>query len=94
LVLFGSSASPNFAKRLLKPGYTLFPSYHQSRLEDKLSADIHAYFDDTGRVGKKYLVNHSSGSGKTLTISWLTERLHSLYKADSSIKLVDMVFVL
>ncbi len=77
-----------------KPGYSLFPRYHQSRLVDKLSTDIQAHFADTGQIGKKYLVNHSAGSGKTLTISWLAERLHSLYKADSSIKLVDMVFVL
>ncbi len=77
-----------------KPGYSLFPRYHQSRLVDKLSDDIQAHFADTGQIGKKYRVNHSAGSGKTLTISWLAERLHSLYKADSSIKLVDMVFVL
>ncbi len=77
-----------------KPSYSLFPRYHQSRLVDKLSADIQAHFAETGQIGKKYLVNHSAGSGKTLTISWLAERLHSLYKAYSSIKLVDMVFVL
>ncbi len=77
-----------------KPSYSLFPRYHQWRLVDNLSADIQAHFADTGEIGKKYLVNHSAGSGKTLTISWLAERLHSLYKADSSVKLVDMVFVL
>jgi type I restriction enzyme R subunit len=77
-----------------KPGYSLFPRYHQSRLVDKLSNDIQAYFADCGQIGKKYLVNHSAGSGKTLTISWLAERLHSLYKAESNIKLVDMVFML
>jgi type I restriction enzyme, R subunit len=77
-----------------KPVYTLFPRYHQSRLVNKLSADIQDYFAETGQIGKKYLVNHSAGSGKTLTISWLAERLHSLYKADSNIKLVDMVFIL
>lgn len=33
---------------------------------DKLSADIQAHFADTGQIGKKYLVNHSAGSGKTL----------------------------
>jgi type I restriction enzyme R subunit len=77
-----------------RPGYSLFPRYHQSRLVDRLSEDIQAHFADTGQIGKKYLVNHSAGSGKTLTISWLAERLHSLYKADTAIKLVDMVFVL
>lgn len=77
-----------------KPAYSLFPRYHQSRLVDKLTADIQGHFAATEQIGKKYLVNHSAGSGKTLTISWLAERLHSLYKADSNIKLVDMVFVL
>jgi type I restriction enzyme R subunit len=77
-----------------RPSYSLFPRYHQSRLVDKLSDDISAHFETTGNVGKKYLVNHSAGSGKTLTISWLAERLHSLYQQDSNTKLVDMVFVL
>ena len=35
-----------------KPGYSLFPRYHQSRLVDKLSADIQAHFADTGQIGK------------------------------------------
>jgi type I restriction enzyme, R subunit len=77
-----------------KPAYSLFPRYHQSRLVDKLSGDIQAHFAINKNIGKKYLINHSAGSGKTLTISWLAERLHSLYKADSTVKLVDMVFIL
>jgi type I restriction enzyme R subunit len=77
-----------------RPAYSLFPRYHQSRLVDNLSIDIQQHFADSGQLGKKYLVNHSAGSGKTLTISWLAERLHCLYKADSAIKLVDMVFIL
>ena len=75
-----------------KSAYTLFPRYHQSRLVNHLSADIAEHFLINNNVGKKYLVNHSAGSGKTLTISWLAERLHSLYKED--IKLFDMVFIL
>ncbi|MCX7097660.1 MAG: DEAD/DEAH box helicase family protein [Methylococcales bacterium] len=77
-----------------KPAYTVFPRYHQSRLVDSLCADICSQFAVTGQVGKKYLVNHSAGSGKTLTLSWLAERLHSLYKAETSIKLLDIVFIL
>lgn len=75
-----------------KAAYTLFPRYHQSRLVNKLSTDIAAHFVETNTVGKKYLINHSAGSGKTLTISWLAERLHSLYNGNS--KLFDMVFIL
>src|SRR5439155_14812204 len=40
-----------------------------------------------------YLINHSAGSGKTLSICWLADRLHSLYRPDNA-KLVDMVFIL
>jgi len=75
-----------------KPAYSLFPRYHQSRLVNDLSTDIVTYFNETNEVGKKYLVNHSAGSGKTLTISWLAERLHSLYQSDT--KLFDIVFIL
>ena len=42
----------------------------------------------------KYLINHSAGSGKTLSICWLADRLHSLFKPGTNEKLVDMVFIL
>lgn len=75
-----------------KAAYSLFPRYHQSRLVNNLSTDIAIYFKTTNEVGKKYLVNHSAGSGKTLTISWLAERLHSLYQVNT--KLFDIVFII
>jgi type I restriction enzyme R subunit len=75
-----------------KAAYTLFPRYHQARLVNHLSADIAAYFSEKNEVGKKYLVNHSAGSGKTLTISWLAERLHSLFKGNT--KLFNIIFIL
>jgi hypothetical protein len=37
----------------------------------KLAATVSKTFDETAEVGGKYLVNHSAGSGKTLTICWL-----------------------
>src|SRR2546422_8664621 len=40
------------------------------------------------------MVNHSAGSGKTLSICWLADRLHSLYRPGTNEKLVDMVFIL
>ena len=76
------------------PAFTLFPRYHQSRLVRKVAEDISARFADQADIGRKYLVNHSAGSGKTLTICWLADRLHSLFKPGSSEKLVDMVFIL
>jgi len=75
-----------------KSAYSLFPRYHQSRLVNDLSTNIATYFNETNEVGRKYLINHSAGSGKTLTISWLAERLHSLYQGNT--KLFDIVFIL
>jgi type I restriction enzyme R subunit len=77
-----------------RPAYTLFPRYHQSRTVRKVADDISAHFSATGDIGRKYLVNHSAGSGKTLTICWLADRLHSLFKPGTSEKLVDLVFIL
>lgn len=77
-----------------RPDLTLFPRYHQSRLVRKISDDISMYFATTGDIGKKYLVDHSAGSGKTLTICWLADRLHSLYKPGTNEKLVNQVFIL
>ncbi len=48
----------------------------------------------TGDIGRKYLINHSAGSGKTLSICWLADRLHSLFKPGTNEKLVDIIFIL
>jgi type I restriction enzyme R subunit len=77
-----------------RQAFTIFPRYHQNRLVRKLSDDILTHFAATGDIGKKYLADHSAGSGKTLTICWLADRLHSLYKPGTNEKLVDQVFIL
>jgi type I restriction enzyme R subunit len=77
-----------------RQAFTIFPRYHQNRLVRKLSDDIVKHFAATGNIGKKYLADHSAGSGKTLTICWLSDRLHSLYKPGTNEKLVDQVFIL
>ena len=77
-----------------RPAYTMFPRYHQSRTVRKVADDILAQFAAKGDIGRKYLVEHSAGSGKTLTICWLADRLHSLFKPGTSEKLVDLVFIL
>jgi type I restriction enzyme R subunit len=77
-----------------RPAFTVFPRYHQSRSVRKLADDVTAHFAAQGDIGCKYLIHHSAGSGKTLTICWLADRLHSLYKPDTNEKLVDMVFIL
>ncbi len=77
-----------------RPALTLFPRYHQSRTVRKVADDISAQFAAKADIGHKYLINHSAGSGKTLTICWLADRLHSQFKPGTSEKLVDLVFIL
>ncbi len=77
-----------------RPASTIFPRYHQSRLVRKVAEDITAHFTEAGDIGKKYLADHSAGSGKTLSICWLADRLHSLFKPGTNEKLVDISFIL
>jgi len=77
-----------------RAAFTMFPRYHQARLVRKVADDITAHFTKTGDIGRKYLADHSAGSGKTLSICWLADRLHSLYKPDTNDKLVDITFIL
>jgi len=78
---------------LVEPERTIFPRFHQLRSNHKLAYSISNHFETENTLGLKYLINHSAGSGKTLTISWLTDRLDSLYSA-SNHKIFDMVIVL
>jgi type I restriction enzyme R subunit len=77
-----------------RPAFTLFPRYHQSRMVRRIAEDALEHFTTAGDIGRKYLINHSAGSGKTLSICWLADRLHSLFKPGSNEKLVDMAFIL
>jgi type I restriction enzyme, R subunit len=77
-----------------RPAFTMFPRYHQSRLVRRVAEDITAHFAAKGDIGKKYLADHSAGSGKTLSICWLADRLHSLFKAGTNEKFVDITFIL
>lgn len=77
-----------------RPASTIFPRYHQSRLVRRVAEDITAHFATAGDIGKKYLADHSAGSGKTLSICWLADHLHSLFKPGTNEKLVDITFIL
>ena len=77
-----------------RPASTIFPRYHQCRLVRRVAEDITAHFATAGDIGKKYLADHSAGSGKTLSICWLADRLHSLFKPGTNEKLVDITFIL
>lgn len=77
-----------------RPSFTLFPRYHQSRMVRKVADAAQEHFAATGHIGRKFLINHSAGSGKTLSICWLADRLHSLYQPGTNEKLVEMVVIL
>lgn len=53
----------------------IFPRYHQLDCVEKLLADVKA-----NGVGKRYLIQHSAGSGKSNSIAWLAHQLIGLEK--------------
>lgn len=59
-------------------GQLVFPRFHQLRAVERVVADIEA-----NGAGKRYLIWHSAGSGKTKTIAWLSHRLIRHMSADS-----------
>ena len=51
----------------------IFPRYHQLDVVESLLADV----KENG-IGKRYLIQHSAGSGKSNSISWLAHQLIGL----------------
>ena len=66
----------------------IFPRYHQLDAVTKLITASR----DQG-TGHNYLIQHSAGSGKTNSISWLSHRLASLHDAQDH-KVFDCVIVI
>lgn len=56
----------------------IFPRFHQLDVVRKLEADV-----AEKQVGHNYLIQHSAGSGKTNSISWLAHRLAKLHNEDN-----------
>ena len=65
----------------------IFPRYHQLMAVEKLLADVRQ-----NGVGKRYLIQHSAGSGKSNSIAWLVHQLTGLEDALGNL-LVDSVLV-
>ena len=65
----------------------VFPRYHQLDVTRKLVAAI---LDE--KPGRKYLIQHSAGSGKTKSIAWTAHFLSELHDANNA-KLFDSVLV-
>ena len=66
----------------------VFPRYHQLDAVTKLVSAARAE-----GAGHNYLIQHSAGSGKTNSISWLSHRLASLHTAGDD-KVFDCVVVI
>lgn len=63
-----------------KQSKIIFPRYHQLDVVEKLIKDA-----DANGSGKNYLIQHSAGSGKSNSISWLAHRLINITKEDKRI---------
>jgi len=66
----------------------IFPRYHQLDVVRKMEADVRKK-----GVGINYLIQHSAGSGKTNSISWLAHRLANLHDDDDN-PVFDSVIVI
>ena len=75
-------------KRVKKEKKLIFPRYHQ------LSAvrEILANAQENG-AGQKYLIQHSAGSGKSNSISWLAHQLVGLHDKSGTKTIFDTVIV-
>jgi type I restriction enzyme R subunit len=67
----------------------IFPRYHQLTAVKKILQ--HA---KQNGVGQKYLIQHSAGSGKSMSIAWLSHQLHGLFNTTGENHLFDSVIVI
>ena len=72
-----------------KHGVLVFPRYHQLDVIRELKADILAK-----GVGNNYLIQHTTGSGKSNSIAWLAHLLTHLYRSRTDTnRIFDSVIV-
>lgn len=57
----------------------IFPRYHQLDAVRKIETDVKAH-----QAGRNYLIQHSAGSGKTNSISWLSHRLAKTHDSEDN----------
>ncbi len=64
----------------------VWPRYHQLDVVRQALADVHAH-----GAGKRYLIQHSAGSGKSNSIAWLSHQLIGLRRDEKEV--LDSVIV-
>lgn len=69
-------------------GRLIFPRFHQIRAVEKV-------VDDVKHVGTggRYLINHSAGSGKTKTMTWLAQRFSKSFNAQGKKQFDSVIMV-
>ena len=67
----------------------IFPRYHQLEVIRKLKNQV----SEDG-VGKNYLVQHTTGSGKSFEIGWLSFMLINLFKNNGQDRLFDSIIII
>src|SRR6185437_12881980 len=58
----------------------IFPRFHQLEVVRKLLTDVAAR-----GAGKRYLIQHSAGSGKSNSIAWLAHQLIGVRKGEKEV---------
>ncbi len=76
-------------KRIKKEKKLIFPRFHQLTVVRQILADA----QENG-AGQKYLIQHSAGSGKSNSISWLAHQLVGLHDKQGSKTIFDTVIVI
>lgn len=76
-------------KRIKKEKKLIFPRFHQLTAVRQLLADA----QENG-AGQKYLIQHSAGSGKSNSISWLAHQLVGLHDKQGVNTIFDTVIVI
>ncbi len=72
-----------------KKSVLIFPRYHQLEVIRKLKSQV-----QKDGVGTNYLVQHTTGSGKSYSIGWLSFMLTNLFKNDGKDRVFDSIIVI
>jgi type I restriction enzyme R subunit len=92
-VLFTEVSEPewnNEKKKVIekKKNVLIFPRYHQLEVIRKLKSQV---LQDG--VGSNYLIQHTTGSGKSYSIGWLSFMLTNLFKDNGEKRVFDSVII-